>query len=288
MAQLRRFRSPNGMNRLVRAWRRLGHSVALVPTMGNLHQGHLSLLQRARGKCSKTVASIFINPTQFNDRHDFKNYPRSMRQDLQKLREMGVDAVFTPEAKDMFPHGAALQTQVQVPGISEALCGKHRPRHFTGVTSVVASLFGICQPDIALFGEKDYQQLLLVTRMCQDLRLPVRIVLAPTIRCEDGLAMSSRNSLLSARQRAVAPALYRCLRRLAGAASKDARNCKGLQRAAAAELRRAGFKLEYLQILQQHDLSPPSAKAASGLRAFAAAWLGRVRLIDNVAVPSRK
>lgn len=272
------------MTRMTNAWRRQGHSVALVPTMGNLHQGHLSLLQRAKGKCDKTVASIFVNPAQFNDRHDFRSYPRSMRQDLQKLSEAGVDAVFTPEAKDVFPRGVELQTKVQVPILGEALCGKHRPGHFTGVTSVVASLFGICQPDVAVFGEKDYQQLLLITRMCQDLRLPVRIVRAPTVRCEDGLAMSSRNSLLGARQRAVAPTLYHTLRQVADAA--DVRNHKSLQRAATARLRQAGFKVEYLQVLRQQDLGKPTAKQR--LRAFAAAWLGRVRLIDNVAVPSRR
>ena len=275
------------MSRLARGWRQDGHDIAMVPTMGNLHQGHLSLLQRARKSCAKVVASIFINPDQFNDKNDFKNYPRSMKQDLRQLRTAGVDAVFTPGTEQMFPQGMKARTKVHVPIISEVLCGKYREGHFTGVTSIVAQLFAICQPDVAIFGEKDYQQLLLIKRMCHDLRLPVRIISAPTVRCDDGLAMSSRNGLLTEKQRATAPMLYSALLQVAKEA--DSNNYKATQRKARAKLQKAGFKVEYLQVLQQHNLQPPGQDGNQArLRVFAAAWLGTVRLIDNVAISKHR
>ncbi|MGV0005864.1 MAG: pantoate--beta-alanine ligase [Candidatus Porifericomitaceae bacterium WSBS_2022_MAG_OTU9] len=284
---MNRCKTLASLTRITRSWRRQGQSIAMVPTMGNLHQGHISLLRRARRSCSTVVASIFVNPDQFNDQSDFRAYPRSLRQDLQKLQDAGVDAVFTPDNHTMFPNGMNLQTKVYVPELSEVLCGKCRPGHFTGVTSMVAHLFGMCRPDVAVFGEKDYQQLLLIRRMCLDLRLPVRIIQATTMRCRDGLAMSSRNSLLTAKQRETAPILYASLRQAVSTAyGNDIGRYATIQQQAKAKLKRAGFKVEYLQILEQGKLRAPQG-GKQALRIFAAAWLGKVRLIDNLGIAKK-
>jgi pantoate--beta-alanine ligase len=251
--------------------------------MGNLHDGHVSLMELAKRRADRVVASIFVNPTQFGPNEDFASYPRTLRADQARLREAGVDAVFVPTVAVMYPRGGARSTVVSVPGLSTDLCGASRPGHFDGVASVVLRLFNIVTPDVAVFGEKDYQQLVLLRQMAADLHLATRLVGAPTVREADGLAMSSRNQYLDAAQRRVAPALHAALvdcraRLLAGQGSYAM-----IERAARRRLEAAGFRPDYVAIRDAADLSVPGPRSRS-LRVLAAAWLGRARLIDNIAV----
>src|SRR2546429_3079821 len=195
----------------VRGWRREGRRVAFVPTMGNLHAGHVSLINAARRHGERFVASIFVNPMQFGPNEDFAHYPRTPREDERMLAAAGCDLMFMPEVSEIYPHGAERATRVEVPGLSRMLCGEFRPGHFEGVTTVVAKLFHIVEPDIAVFGEKDFQQLTVIRRMVADLCMPVQIVAAPTVRDSDGLAMSSRNQYLTPEQRGIAPRIYEIL-----------------------------------------------------------------------------
>ncbi len=266
----------------VSAWRRAGESVALVPTMGALHAGHLALVSAAQARARRVVVSIFVNPTQFSEAEDLARYPRDEAGDLAKLAAARVDLVYMPSVDEMYGEGFA--TTVTVGGVSEGLCGDHRPGHFAGVATVVTKLFVQCAPDLAVFGEKDYQQLLVVRRLARDLDLPVEIVAAPTVREADGLALSSRNAVLDSEQRAVAPALYATLVETAGAivaGTDPARACA----AAAERLRAAGFtSVDYVELRAADTLAPLPVYRPPA-RLLAAARIGPVRLIDNVAVP---
>lgn len=267
---------------VLRNWRGQGQRVALVPTMGNLHRGHLALVEEALRRADRVVAGIFVNPMQFGPAEDFARYPRTLVDDQSKLQGAGVDLLFAPGVGEIYPRGSERQTRVEVPELSDILCGARRPGHFTGVATVVAKLFNIVQPDVALFGEKDYQQLLVIRRMAEDLCFPTEIVGVPTWREADGLAMSSRNWYLTPEQRTRAPFLYRTLRtgaeRLCGGASIDEVERRGLE-----ALRAAGLEADYFEVRRAEDLQRPTAADRDRV-ILAAAWLGRARLIDNLCV----
>ncbi len=251
--------------------------------MGNLHAGHVTLVDRARRHAERVIASIFVNPTQFGPSEDYGAYPRSLAADKRRLERAGADALFVPTPAVMYPGGGALSTMVSVPAMSRDLCGAFRPGHFDGVTSVVLRLFNIVAPDLAVFGEKDYQQLTILREMAADLHLPVRLIGAPTVREPDGLAMSSRNQYLTGTERQAAPALYATLRACRERLIAGERRFGVVERAALRGLQRAGFRPDYVAIRNAADLSHP-VPGTTALRVLAAAWLGRARLIDNVAV----
>lgn len=264
------------------AWRAQGERIALVPTMGNLHQGHLKLVETAKKQAKRVVVSIFVNPLQFGQNEDFSSYPRTFEEDSRILAANNVDILFAPVLEEMCPEGMATHTKVDVPGLSDILCGASRPGHFRGVATVVNKLFNIVQPDLAVFGEKDYQQLLIIRRMAKDLAMPIDIVGVPTVREPDGLAMSSRNSYLSAEDRRQAPQLYQAL------CAVRYQLGKGCDHDAAVEaglgwMRDAGLKPDYLTVRQARDLAPAGAQDRE-LIILAAAWLGNTRLIDNLRV----
>jgi pantoate--beta-alanine ligase len=267
----------------LRQWRNSGERIAFVPTMGNLHPGHISLIEAARRSAARFVASIFVNPMQFGPNEDFAHYPRTATKDAAMLSAAGCDLMFMPDAKEIYPRGLQGATRVEVPQLSRILCGEFRPGHFEGVTTIVATLFNIVEPDIAVFGEKDYQQLAIIRRMVADLFFGIEIVAAPTVREPDGLAMSSRNQYLTAEERKLAPKLYAALqsavRRLAAAESDFA----SIERAGSAELLAAGFQPEYFSIREARDLHAPRG-GSSDLVVLTAARLGKARLIDNLQV----
>jgi pantoate--beta-alanine ligase len=267
-------------------WRgelRWSGKLALVPTMGNLHQGHLALVRRAKQETEAVIVSIFVNPLQFGPGEDFDAYPRTLEQDLELLRSEGVSCVFTPERSALYPDDEAAQTRVHVPEISDILCGAGRPGHFDGVATVVAKLLNLVAPEVAVFGNKDYQQLAVIRRMAGDLALPVRIVGVDTVREPDGLAMSSRNGYLSDAQRAQAPDLYATLRWVADRLTDQVSDYAHLAGAGIARLEDAGFDPEYLEIREADTLAPAQPESRD-LVVLAAAMLGRARLIDNIEV----
>lgn len=269
----------------VTAWKRAGERVAFVPTMGNLHRGHIYLVERAREWAPRTVASIFVNPLQFGPNEDFAAYPRTLAEDSRQLADVGLDLLFAPGVADVYPRPLENMTHVTVPELPAVLCGASRPTHFLGVTTVVTKLFNMVQPDVAVFGEKDWQQLVIIRRMTADLDLPVEIVGIPTVREADGLAMSSRNGYLSPEQRAVAPTLYATLQATAERWRAGERDCAILEDQAKARLAAAGFRPDYFEIRRADNLQRPSPEdAIADLRIFAAAGLGRARLIDNLAL----
>jgi pantoate--beta-alanine ligase len=274
-------RSVAALRETVAGWRKQQERIALVPTMGALHRGHLALVEAARGHCERVVASLFVNPKQFGPREDFTAYPRDEAADLAKFREAGVDLVFAPTVEEMYPAGFV--TAVRVAGIGDELEGAHRPGHFDGVATVVSKLLLQCLPDIAYFGEKDYQQLLVVRRMARDLDIPVKIEGIATVREPDGLALSSRNVYLSPEERRIAPLLYRVLNETATALVEKPGNVAAALQNALAELRQAGFAPDYLELRDAADLSPLS-RLDRPARLLAAAHLGRTRLIDNIPV----
>jgi pantoate--beta-alanine ligase len=263
-------------------WRR-GGNVAFVPTMGNLHAGHISLVKEAHKIADRVVASIFVNPLQFGAGEDFENYPRTFERDSEMLIDEGTDLLFAPPVEVMYPKPQADQTRVEVPGLSELLCGACRPGHFVGVATVVCKLFNMVQPDIAVFGNKDYQQLMVIRRMVEDLAMPVAIVGVETMREADGLAMSSRNGYLGAQERALAPMLYRTLSDLAARLGDGEDDFHRLEQEAAAALDGAGFRTDYVAIRRASDLLDPAA-GETELVILAAAYLGKARLIDNIEV----
>lgn len=263
----------------VRTWKREGLRVGFVPTMGNLHEGHFSLVRLARERADRVVASVFVNPTQFGPSEDFARYPRTPEQDAAGLAGAGCDLVWMPGVETMYPHGPEAAVQVRVPGVTEVLEGAHRPGHFDGVATVVARLFLQVQPDVAVFGLKDYQQLAVIRYLAGEMSFPVEIVAAPTRRDADGLALSSRNQYLSPGERAAAPEIHRTLlamrdRVLAGGPVGEA------EAEGRARLEAAGFEVDYVA-LSRPDLREPTAGDAR-LVALAAARLGRTRLIDNL------
>jgi pantoate--beta-alanine ligase len=268
----------------IAALRQRGGRVGLVPTMGNLHQGHLSLIDTARRHgADAVVVSIFVNPLQFGPKEDYAAYPRTPEDDHAALAGKDVALVFAPTVEEMYPGGQGATTRVEVPGLSTILCGHFRPGHFVGVATIVAKLFNMAQPDLAVFGEKDYQQLVLIRRMAGDLCLPIEVIGSPTVREDDGLAMSSRNRFLSAEERARAPELHRALCDAAAAAAVEGWPFTAIEERGMARLETAGFRPEYFAVRDALTLAEP-APDRRDLVVLAAAWLGRTRLIDNVAV----
>jgi pantoate--beta-alanine ligase len=265
----------------VGAWRKENQSVALIPTMGSLHAGHLSLMQLGREQSDKVVATIFVNPLQFSPSEDFETYPREENDDVRKLIDEDVDLLFAPDVKEMYQTGAT--TTINVGGLTDSLCAVSRPGFFDGVATVVTKLLLQALPDVAIFGEKDYQQLLVIKRLVADLDIPVEIIGGPTIREIDGLALSSRNVYLDSKARSIAPAIYNILNRYASAISKgnDIEKCLKL---AKKDIQDAGFgKIDYLDLRNEQTLQRCTTKEEPS-RLFAAVWLGSTRLIDNISV----
>ncbi len=266
---------------ILRPLREACQRIAFIPTMGNLHEGHLKLVAAAGSLAEQRVMSIFVNPLQFNDKQDFDAYPNTLEEDIDKLSHIGVDVVFIPDAGEIYPNGMERSTKVEVPGLSDILCGRFRPGHFTGVATVVAKLFHIVQPDAAVFGEKDYQQLLVIRRMVKDLCMPIEIAGVATVREHDGLALSSRNRYLTTDERGRAVMLYRTLQAARDRIAAGDTDYRGIERFATAALNAAGFKTEYVAVRRAQDLDEPEDNHGQ-LVILAAAWLGRARLIDNI------
>jgi pantoate--beta-alanine ligase len=266
----------------VRLWRQEGQSVALVPTMGALHAGHISLVEMGKRRADRVVATIFVNPTQFAPTEDFSKYPRTLEADVAGLTEIGADAAFTPTAEDMYPQGFCTTVALRGPATA-GLEDRFRPTHFQGVATVVAKLLLQALPDVAIFGQKDFQQLAVIRQMTADLDIPVAIEGAPTVREADGLAMSSRNVYLSEEERAVAPLLHRCMTK----AAQRIRDGEALEAALAparGKLAGAGFEIDYLEVRDAMTLATVEGRHRKGLRMLVAARLGRTRLIDNIEV----
>ena len=268
------------------AWVAADQRVAFVPTMGNLHEGHLELVRRARGLARRVVVSVFVNPLQFGAGEDLASYPRTLARDTDLLAGVGADLLFAPSIGEMYARPPAEQTRVEVPGLSDVLCGASRPGHFVGVATVVCKLFNMVQPELALFGEKDFQQLAVIRRMVEDLCVPVEIVGVPTVREPDGLAMSSRNGYLTPAERQRAPALHRALREAAEALEARGAGPEAVEAAAAARIDAAGLRTDYVSVRRAADLAVPR-DADDDLVILVAAYLGRARLIDNVRVRRR-
>ncbi len=269
------------LRRRLDEWRARGETIGLVPTMGALHEGHLSLVRVAKAKAGRTVATLFVNPAQFGEGEDFDQYPRDTGDDAQKLENEGCDLLFRPDAEEIYPPGHA--TKVTVGGLGDILEGEFRPGFFTGVATVVTKLLVQALPDFAVFGEKDYQQLLVIRRLTRDLDIPVAIEAVPTVRDDDGLALASRNAYLTKEEREIAPALYGTLSQVA---ENVGRGVDGEEQAAWGldQLERAGFgKIDYFTVRDAETLEP-AAGASRPARVLAATWLGKARLIDNVAV----
>ena len=264
-------------------WRQHGDHIAIVPTMGNLHVGHASLVELAREHAERVVVTVFVNPRQFGESEDFEEYPRTLERDTLRLRKVGADVLFVPDVDTVYPFGVDNATTVTVPGLSENFCGSFRPGHFEGVTSVVARLFALVQPEVAVFGQKDYQQQIVIRRMAEDLNLSVNILVAPTIRGDDGLALSSRNQYLTDEEKTVAPELFRSLTRVGEQLQAGQRNFDELEQQAIAVLEAAGFEPDYFAIRRALDLSTPD-RDCDELVVLVAAHLGKARLIDNIVV----
>ncbi|MGH8138299.1 MAG: pantoate--beta-alanine ligase [Steroidobacteraceae bacterium] len=267
----------------VDAWHRQGLRVAFVPTMGNLHPGHVSLIEAARRHGERFVASIFVNPMQFGPNEDFAHYPRTPALDARMLAAAGCDLMFMPDVAEVYPNGAERATRVEVPGLSRILCGEFRPGHFEGVSTVVAKLFHIVEPDVAVFGEKDFQQLTIIRRMVADLCIPVQIVGAPTVREGDGLAMSSRNQYLTDQERKLAPRIHETLSAVARRLEAGDGEFASMERSGIQTLEGAGFRPDYFAIRQAQDLGAPGPQTRHFV-VLTAARLGKARLIDNVQI----
>lgn len=263
-------------------WRRAGLRIGFVPTMGNLHNGHLELVRRAREQADRVVVSIFVNPLQFDRVADLDAYPRTLEQDCERLGEL-AELVFTPTPELMYPHGQQQQTKVVVPGVSEVLEGALRPGHFDGVSTVVCKLFNLVQPDVACFGEKDYQQLALIRKMTADLNLPIDIIGVPTVRADDGLALSSRNGYLTEAERALAPMLAATMNWLAERLTAGERNLEQLAADGSARLNDAGFRTDGIDMVDADTLLPLNEHSRAVV-ILMAAFLGKARLIDNRVV----
>ncbi len=271
------------LRREVRRHRLAEDRIGFVPTMGNLHEGHLALVREARSRSDCVVASIYVNPLQFGADEDLSRYPRTPEEDARALQRESADILFIPDDRTMYPRGLGAQTKVEVPGLGNILCGAARPGHFIGVATVVNRLLNMVQPDVAVFGKKDYQQLAVIRTMVEDLAMPIEIVGVDTVRDHDGLALSSRNVYLSPEHRAVAPLLYRSLQDAAARLAENHGELAEIERSTLRVLENGGFRPDYVSVRRQEDLQPPQP-ADRQLVILAAAWLGPARLIDNVEV----
>ena len=281
------------LRRCIKEARQQGASIGFVPTMGNLHEGHISLVERSRQADCFTVASIFVNPLQFNDPDDLARYPRTLEADAEKLQAADCQLLFAPDVDEMYPQGQDCQSRVSVPGVSEGLCGGSRPGHFDGVATVVTKLFNMVQPDQAFFGQKDYQQVAVIRKMVADLNMPIDVVAVPTARADDGLALSSRNGYLTSEERAKAPALNRALRAIFSSLQTHGNLDVALQEGTGV-LAQAGLEKDYLDVRQADNLQPVSQEMLQqasrntgkplSIVIPGAAFLGKARLIDNIVV----
>jgi len=276
---------PDELRVKVNEWRRRGERIAFVPTMGNLHAGHGNLATQARKQADRVVASIFVNPLQFGPNEDFAAYPRTPNEDRALLESLQVDLLFVPEVADMYPRGQEATAIVQVPDLDSILCGAFRPGHFTGVATIVTKLLNLVQPDLAFFGEKDFQQLMIIRRAVTDLCMPIEIVGVPTIRESDGLAMSSRNRYLTKEQRALAPRIYQELDKARRAIEGGERNFAAVEKIGFDALKSSGFTPDYFSVHDAATLGPPTTSAQVVI--LTAARTGRARLIDNVTAKPR-
>ena len=267
----------------VAEWRHHDEHIALVPTMGNLHAGHLALVELAREHAERVVVSVFVNPTQFGEGEDFEAYPRTLERDKRHLKKTSADLIFAPSIETVYPFGLEMATKVSVPGLTQNFCGAARPGHFDGVTTVVARLFAMVQPDVAVFGQKDYQQQLVLRHMAKDMSLPISIITGNTVRDDDGLALSSRNSYLSDEERAVAPLLYEALTSASSELQNGRRDFEELETSAIARLSESGFDVDYFAIRRAQNLEVPD-RDCDDLVVLVAAKLGGTRLIDNIVV----
>ncbi|MFJ2976809.1 pantoate--beta-alanine ligase [Kluyvera sp. NPDC087067] len=267
----------------IRRLRQEGKRVALVPTMGNLHDGHMTLVEEAKTRADVVVVSIFVNPMQFDRAEDLANYPRTLQEDCEKLNKRKVDYVFAPAVAEIYPQGLENQTFVDVPGLSTMLEGASRPGHFRGVSTIVSKLFNLIQPDIACFGEKDFQQLALLRKMVADMGYDIEIVGVPIIRAKDGLALSSRNGYLTAEQRKIAPGLYKVLSNVAAKLKAGERELDEIIAIAEQELNEKGFRADDIQIRDADTLQSLTENSQRAV-ILMAAWLGKARLIDNQSV----
>jgi pantoate--beta-alanine ligase len=286
LAKATLLRTASRVRELVGSWRGAHDTVALVPTMGNLHEGHLSLVRLAREHADRVIMSIYVNPTQFGAGEDFAAYPRTLEDDRALVDSGGgVDALFVPDDIEVYPFGSNDAVRLVMPQFANELCGASRPGHFDGVATVVCRLLNIVSPDVLLLGRKDYQQLKVVERMVADLRLPVRVEAGPTVRDDDGLAISSRNRYLTRDQRRHAPALHAALETVRQAVVTGERDYSRLQRRAAEVLEGVGFKPDYVEVRRSADLTTPNGLDEPGaLIVLGAAWLGKARLIDNLEI----
>jgi len=271
------------LRREVRRWRQDGKRIALVPTMGNLHDGHMTLVDEARASADIVVVSIFVNPMQFERADDLARYPRTLQEDCEKLNRRGVDLVFSPAPGDVYPQGLGEQTFVEVPGLSTLLEGASRPGHFRGVSTIVSKLFNLVQPDLACFGEKDYQQLALIRKMVADMGYDIDIVGVPTVRAKDGLALSSRNGYLTADERKIAPVVSKVMNGIAEKLGQGERHVDALIAEAENALSDQGLQPDGLAIVDADTLRPLNVDSQRAV-ILMAAWLGKARLIDNQQV----
>lgn len=280
---MRTVHSLKELRTILRGYRQQGKTIGLVPTMGNLHEGHISLVRKASEAADIVVTSIFVNPMQFGASEDLDKYPRTLAEDQEKLEAAGNTLVFAPSVDEVYPEGLARQTQVVVPDVSEGHCGASRPGHFEGVATVVTMLFNMVQPDVAVFGEKDFQQLAVIRKLVRDLCIPVEVIGAPTVREDDGLAKSSRNGYLSEDDRHMAPVVYKTLEETGRKLTEGRTDFTALENEAKDALTQAGLRPDYFNIVNSETLKPASSGDAS-LTMLVAAFLGTTRLIDNLTV----
>ena len=274
------FKDQSQLQDYVKTHKRNGQVIGLIPTMGNLHEGHLCLVDAAKSLCDIVIVSIFVNPMQFGPDEDLDNYPRTLDMDQKLLSQRGANGVFIPSTDQIYPDGLETETRITVPQISEGLCSQQRPGHFEGVATVVMKFFHLCQPDLAFFGEKDFQQLKLIEKMASDLCVPIKVVGVPTVRAPDGLALSSRNHYLSEAERLIAPKLYQTLNMAADQISQADSDPKEIISLAYTQLNSLGFKVDYLELRREKDLKTPQPEDKA-LILLVAANLGSARLLDN-------
>ncbi|WP_413693794.1 pantoate--beta-alanine ligase [Psychromonas sp. KJ10-2] len=277
------IQNPKLLRSAIRDIKQQGKQVSFIPTMGNLHQGHLTLVKEGQQHADVTVVSIFVNPLQFNNANDLANYPKTLEADCEKLQQAAVDIVFTPSANTIYPNGLEAQTFVEVPGVSDCLEGELRPGHFRGVSTVVAKLFNLVQPDFACFGEKDFQQLCVIKQMVTDLAMPIEIIPVATVRETSGLAMSSRNNKLSADEKLIAPKIAEVMNQLGQQLPHNWGSYKQLIKDAGQTLDQSGFKTDKIHVVDPVTLAPLTADSKQAV-VLMAAFLGETRLIDNLVV----